>query len=304
MKCVITGGAGFIGSHLADSLRSRGHEIIILDSFASSKRESVPKGLKVVEHDVGCPLGDSLLEGCDAVFHLAADPNVKDSALKSKESFVTNVGGTFNVLEACRKSDVPRILFTSSSVVYGEAQIQPTPEDCPTIPISNYGASKLAGEAYCASFAHSYGIKATVLRFANIFGERSTHGVMFDFYRKLKKDPKKLEILGDGKQSKSYLHVSDCVSAALMAFEKQRGILDFFNVGSEEKRTVNEIASLLSREMGLGPDFQYTGGARGWAGDVSEMLLSVAKIKKLGWKPALSFEEGVSRYARWLRENF
>lgn len=304
MKTAITGGAGFIGSHLADSLIFRGHQVSILDNFISGKKENVPAGAEIIRADIASEISPSAFSGCGAVFHLAADPSVKDSALKAKEGFVANVAGTFNVLEACRKADVPKFVFTSSSVVYGEAKAQPTPEDYPTIPISNYGASKLAGEAYCFSYAHTYGMKATVVRLANIFGERSTHGVMFDFYRKLKKNPKILEILGDGKQSKSYLHVSDCVSAILLAFGKQEKPADIFNIGSRKKKSVNEIASLVAREMGVSPKFEYTGGSRGWAGDVSEMLLDTRKMESLGWKPEIAFEEGVGKYVSWLKSNY
>ncbi|MFA5077220.1 MAG: NAD-dependent epimerase/dehydratase family protein, partial [Candidatus Micrarchaeia archaeon] len=251
MRFLITGGAGFIGSHLADYLLAANHSVSVLDSFVSSGPGNLPSGAPVIKQDVCSQLEPSLFQDFDAVFHLAADPNVKDSALRAKESFVVNVSGTFNVLEACRKADVPKFVFTSSSVVYGEAKMQPTPEDAPTVPVSNYAASKLAGEAYCASFAHTYGMKCTVLRLANIIGERSTHGVMFDFYNKLRKNPYQLEILGDGKQNKSYLHVSDCVSGIVAASEKQSGIFDVYNVGSEEKRTVDEIARTLCSELNL-----------------------------------------------------
>ncbi|VVB98114.1 L-arabinose 1-dehydrogenase (NAD(P)(+)) [uncultured archaeon] len=304
MKILVTGGAGFIGSHLVDALLSKGHQVEVLDSFASSSPANVPRGVKVHKADIRKRLDPSAFEGCGAVFHLAADPNVKTSAENARENFDINATGTFNVLDACREAGAGRFVFTSTSTVYGKAEIMPTPESHPTIPASNYGASKLAGEAYCSSFAATYGIKATVLRFANIFGERSTHGVMFDFYQKLKKDPQRMEILGNGKQNKSYLHVSDCVSAMLLCFEKQPGSFGIYNVGSEEQRTVDRIASLVASELGVRPGFTYTGGEGGWKGDVSAMLLDVKKMKSLGWKPAVGFEHGVSRYVKWLKENF
>ncbi len=241
--------------------------------------------------------------GNDAVFHMAADPDVRSSARIPTKSFNLNVIMTFRLLEACRKGDIKHLVFASTSTVYGDADVIPTPEDYPCEPISNYGASKLACEAYCSAYAHSYGMKATMVRYANIFGERSSHGVMYDFYNKLKKNPKKLEILGDGKQTKSYLHVDDCVSATLTAFEKQDKIHDIFNVGSSEKHNVDEIAKLVCDAMKLKPEFKYAGGTRGWTGDVKLMLLDVNKIESLGWKQKISFQEGVKRYVKWLSKS-
>jgi UDP-glucose 4-epimerase len=240
------------------------------------------------------------LEGMDAVFHLAADPDVRVSATNPGNSFDINVAGTFSILESCRKADVKRFVFPSTSTVYGEAKVIPTPETYQCVPISNYGASKLACEAYISSYAASYGIKGTSLRLANIYGERSTHGVMFDFYNKLKKDPKKLEILGDGKQDKSYLHVSECVGAFLTAWKNQKAQYDVFNVGSREKHNVDELARTMSKTMGLNPRFAYTGTPRGWVGDMKLMLLDTGKIEGLGWAPKTGFEEGVKRYLSWL----
>lgn len=301
MKSIVTGGAGFIGSHLADSLIEKHGKVLVLDDFSAGSAKNLNKNAVLVKKDIlGAGLEDAFADA-ETVFHFAADPNVRTSATNQKANFVLNVSGTFNVLEACRKADVKKIVFASTSAVYGNAKITPTPESCPTIPISNYAASKLAGEAYCSSYAHTYGIKATVLRLANIFGERSTHGVMFDFYKKMKSNQKKLQILGDGKQNKSYLHVSDCVSATLLAAEKQTKIFDIFNVGSEERHTVNEIAKLVSKEMSCEPKFEYSGGKTGWAGDVPEMLLDVKKLEKLGWNQKIRFGEGIKRYIKWLK---
>jgi len=203
------------------------------------------------------------------------------------------------LLESCRKADVPRFLFASSSTVYGDAEI-PTPETAPCNPISQYGASKLAGEGYLSTYCSSYGIKGTTLRYANIFGERNNHGVMFDFYNKLKADPTKLEILGDGKQSKSYLHISDCVSANLIAWKAQEKQYDVFNVGVREQRTVNDIAQLESKFLGLSPSFAYTGTQNGWSGDVRCMLPDSSKLEALGWKAETDFETGIKKYVEWM----
>jgi len=300
MKVVITGGAGFIGSHLADALLRKGNEITIIDNLSTGKKENVPPGARFVLKDILKEDVAEEVEGADAVFHMAADPDVRLSAEDPVKSFELNTVATFRLLESCRKADVKGFVLASTSTVYGDAELIPTPENYPCVPISNYGASKLACEGYCSAYAHSYGIRTTVLRYANIFGERSTHGVMHDFYKKLKKNPSELEILGDGRQEKSYLHVEDCVSATITAFEKQEKIYDVFNIGSSEKHNVNEIAGMVCNAMGVKPRFRYTGGERGWVGDVRLMLLDVRKIERLGWRESTRFEDGVRAYLDWL----
>jgi UDP-glucose 4-epimerase len=297
MDALVTGGAGFIGTHLCRALAAKKINATILDSFISSRKEGC--AAPFVESDVRLLAKKEHYSGKDCVFHLAADPSVKDSALRPLEVFQHNALGTLNVLEGCRQNDVPHLVFTSTSAVYGIASKQPTPEDCTLAPISNYAASKVAGEAYCLAYAHTYGMKCTVLRLANIFGEGSTHGVMHDFCRKLEKDPSSLDILGDGKQSKSYLHVQDCVNAIILAYEKNAGVC---NIGSMQKVSVDQIARLISREMGITPEFKYSGGRQGWAGDVPDMLLDTAKLRALGWKQEISFENGLKRYVAWLRK--
>jgi UDP-glucose 4-epimerase len=302
MRAVVTGGAGFIGSHLVDRLVSEGTGVTVIDDLSCGKKENVSPKAAFVCKDIRQDLS-SELRGIDTLFHLAADPDVRSSAVNPAKSFEQNVAGTFAVLESCRKADVKHVVFASTSTVYGEADVIPTPETYPCAPISNYGASKLACEAYLSAYSSSYGIKGTSLRFANIFGERSTHGVMLDFYRKLRANPKEMEILGDGKQDKSYLHVSDCVSATLTAWKKQKAAYDAFNVGSKGKVNVDEIAGLMCRLMKVKPKFSYTGTPRGWAGDVRVMLLSTEKIGRLGWKEQISFEKGVKKYLAWLEKN-
>lgn len=300
MKLVVTGGAGFIGSHIAEELLRQGNDVVVLDNLASGSTANVPKKAGFAKKDIARDELTKELQGADAVFHFAADPNVRLSTDNSEATFDNNVLGTFRVLEACRKSGVERFVLASTSAVYGEAAV-PTPETCPCVPISNYGASKLACEAYAGSYAHSYGIKSTVMRYANVFGPGSTHGVIFDFYQKLRSDPKRLEILGNGRQEKSYLYVSDCVSATMAAFSNQKSVFEAYNAGSREKRTVNEIAQFVSRSMGVKPEAVYTGGERGWAGDVRLMLLECSKIEKTGWSAKIGFEHGAGLYLDWLR---
>jgi UDP-glucose 4-epimerase len=302
MKCVVTGGAGFIGSHLVDELIKADHEVLVIDNLVSGKEENIPTSAKLVKKDITSDDIAPELKGAEALFHFAADPDVRSSAQDPARSFRYNVIGTFNVLEACRAVDVKKFVFASTSTVYGETDVIPTPETHKTEPISNYGASKLACEAFISSYAHTYDIQSCVLRFANIFGPRSNHGVMFDFFHKLKKDPTKLEILGNGKQEKSYLYISDTISATIAAFEKQNNIYDVFNVGSREKRTVDEIAELVSKTGNWKPETQYTGTPRGWVGDVKLMQLDISKLEKLGWKQNVSFEDGVNLYIKWLMD--
>ncbi len=300
MSVLVTGGCGFIGSHLVDRLIENGEEVSVIDRNHELDYKN-PKA-KYFKRDIVTDELDECFEEVETVFHLAADPMVNLSATNPNISFEDNVIGTFRLLESCRKADVKQIVFTSTSTVYGEAEIIPTPEEYPCKPISNYGASKLSNEGYISSYAHSYGIKGTVLRLANIFGERSTHGVMYDFYHKLKKDPKELEILGDGLQEKSYLHVSDCVDAILTSWKKQKETIDYFNVGSNEKITVNALAKLMNKKMNLNPEFNHTGGKKGWVGDVPLMLLDCTKLRNIGWENKITFEDGVNRYLDWMKK--
>ncbi|MBN1169549.1 NAD-dependent epimerase/dehydratase family protein [Candidatus Micrarchaeota archaeon] len=298
MKVAVTGGAGFIGSHLADAL-TLDNEVLIIDHLSSGKKENINPKAKYIKKDIR---EETDLSGVETVFHLAADPNVRSSAETPEITFAMNVKGTFSVLESCRKNDVKHIVFASTSTVYGEAP-PPTSEDYPCRPISNYGASKVAGEAFISSYCSTYGMKGTIMRFANIFGERSGHGIMFDFYHKLKKNPEHMEILGDGKQDKSYLHVSDAVSAVLLAWKKTKNY-DVFNVGSTETANVDRIANLVAKNMGLSPSFAYTGTRQGWKGDVPAMLLDCSRLRSLGWNHEISFEKGVERYIKWLSANY
>ncbi len=302
MKAVITGGAGFIGSRLAEELLKQQYDILIIDNLISGSKENIPKSAKFVKKDIVKDDIANELEDADVIFHFAADPDVRSSAEKPEKSFNQNVVGTFNVLEACRKNDIERVVFASTSTVYGESETIPTPETMPCEPISNYGASKLACESYVSSYSHSYGIKSTVLRYANIYGPPSTHGVIFDFYKKLKTNPRKLEILGNGKQEKSYLFIDDCISGTMIAFQKQKKEYDVFNIGSEIKHTVDEIAEQVCKNIGISPIFEYTGGERGWVGDVKLMLLDISKLKDIGWKERTTFEQGVKEYISWLKK--
>ena len=309
MRVLVTGGAGFIGSCLCEELVKRGCEVSILDNFSSGSRSNVQHLLDAGSHRVrlfvgDCTKSDDLaraLKGVDVVFHFAANPEVRLELSDPETCFRQNVYATHVVLEAVRNSRVKKIVFASTSTVYGDARVVPTPEDyAPLEPISVYGASKLASEALITAYAHSYGFAALILRFANVVGSRSGHGVIFDFVRKLRENPRELEILGDEKQSKSYLHVEDGVDAVFLAlrhFLSEKKVLEVYNVGSLDKVDVKRIAEIVSEEMELRDlEFRFTGGVdggRGWRGDVKNMLLSVDKLLNLGWRPKLDSEEAV-----------
>jgi UDP-glucose 4-epimerase len=297
---VVTGGAGFIGSHLVDTLVAQGNEVLVIDSLCAGRKETIAQHIdsckvRFLQKDLLTDGWQESIEGADRLFHLAADPDVRQSAVNPDPTIQNNIIATYRVLEAMRRFQVPELGFTSTSTVYGDATIIPTPENyTPLEPISVYGASKLACESLISSYCHSFGMKAYVFRFANIIGSRSGHGVITDFIKKLEHNPSELEILGDGKQTKSYLEVHECVAAMLFAVGHARGTVNTFNVGSEDWIDVKSIAEIVCEEMRL-PDtkFRFTGGERGWVGDVPKMQLAVEKIKALRWKPLVGSRESV-----------
>ena len=300
MFIVVTGGAGFIGSHLVDTLVAQGNEVLVIDSLCAGRRETIARhidacNVRFVQKDLLSDGWQEKIAGADRLFHLAADPDVRQSAANPDPAIQNNVVATYRVLEAMRLHEVPEIVFTSTSTVYGEAWVIPTPEDyTPLEPISVYGASKLACEALISAYCHSFGMKSWNFRFANIVGERSGHGVITDFIRKLRANPAELEILGDGKQAKSYLEVHECIAAMLFATGKARGTVNTFNIGSEDWIDVKTIAEIIIEEMHL-PEtkLRFTGGERGWVGDVPRMQLSIDRLKALRWKPLLGSKDSV-----------
>ena len=297
---VVTGGAGFIGSHLVDTLVAQGNEVLVIDSLCAGRKETIARHIdsckvRLLQKDLLADGWQDSIEGADRLFHLAADPDVRQSAVNPDPTIQYNIMATYRVLEAMRQHHVPEMVFTSTSTVYGDATVIPTPENyTPLEPISVYGASKLACESLISAYCHSFGMKAWTFRFANIIGSRSGHGVLIDFIKKLEQNPKELEILGDGKQTKSYLEVHECVAAMLFAVGHARDTVNTFNIGSEDWIDVKSIAEIVTEEMHLsGTKFRFTGGERGWVGDVPRMQLSVEKIKALRWKPQLGSRESV-----------
>ncbi len=314
-RILVTGGAGFIGSHLVDRLVMEGYNVRVIDNLSSGD-------LSYISHHIGKPnfefiRGDlkspedvsRAIKDIDTVFHFAANPEVRLSVTEPEIHFRENIYATFNLLEAMRREGgVELFVFASSSTVYGDAKIIPTPETHEIRPISVYGASKAGCEALICSYAHLYGFKAVSLRYANIVGPRLRHGVIYDFIVKLRKNPKKLEILGDGTQRKSYLYITDTLDATLFAAQHIEGWYDVYNIGNDDWITVKEIADIVARAMGVRPEYVFTGGTRdgrGWPGDVKFMRLSIDKIKKKGWRPKYSSREAVRLTAESLvRELF
>ncbi len=310
LRALVTGGAGFIGSHLVDALMRSGYEVRVIDNLSQGRIENISRwigapGFEFIEGDVADEaIMREAVKSCDAVFHLAANPEVRLG--DPRTHYRENVHATYVVLEAMRASDVKKMIFTSSSTVYGEARIMPTPEDySPLLPISMYGACKLASESLIIGYCMMYDMGAAILRLANIVGSRARHGVIVDFIMKLRSNPRRLEILGDGEQTKSYLLVDDCVDAIMRAFESiDRGV-EIYNVGSEDAINVKTIAGIVIEELGLRDvEMTYTGGVegRGWRGDVRRMLLDISKIKSLGWRPRHNSAESVRLAARALKE--
>ncbi|MBC2702329.1 MAG: NAD-dependent epimerase/dehydratase family protein, partial [ANME-2 cluster archaeon] len=264
---LITGGAGFIGSHVVDHLIKK-NKVTVLDNLSSGRMEFVQHHMdntnfKLIEGDLMEPgTITSALDGIDMVFHLAANPDVRLGAEDTKVHLEQNILATYNLLEAMRLTGTARLVFTSTSTVYGAASIMPTPEDYgPQVPISLYGASKLACEALISSYCHTFNMKAWLYRFANIVGSRGSHGVLVDFINKLRVDPFTLEILGSGRQKKSYLDVDDCVDAMVFGVEHSDGTVNIFNIGSEDSIDVTGIADIVTQKMGYSDvEYRFTGG--------------------------------------------
>ncbi len=294
MKCFVTGGAGFIGSHLVDKLIQKNYYVTVFDNLSSGKKEFINHHMKNDRFRFVCAdlidkeiLSESI-KGHDVVFHIAANPDVRLGA-KKPDIAKKDINATYNLLDAMRVNDIKNIVFSSSSTIYGETPAFPLKEDYgPLLPISVYGAAKLASEGLISSFCHSFDMQGWIYRFANVVGERGTHGVLVDFINKLRKNPRELEILGDGRQRKPYLYVTECVDGMIFGFENSSDELNVFNLGCDSTTDVTRIAELVTEEMKLeNVIFNYTGGERGWKGDVPHFQFDIGKIESLGWKPGM-----------------
>jgi UDP-glucose 4-epimerase len=309
-KALVTGGLGFIGSHLVDRLLADGWDVLVLDNLLTGHRSNLshhkddPR-LQVTEGDIrDAETVSRCSRGCDAVFHFAAHALMRASLLDHRADLDYNIIGTLNVLEAMVANGVPDFVFASTSALYGEAEVTPTPEEYSGIQTSLYGAAKLAGEGYASAFAEFSPIRVWAFRFGTVLGERCRRGAIWDFAHKLRDDPSQLEILGDGRQSKDYMSVKDCVDGIMRGYEKGSDRVNIFNLGLQEQTTVAQVADLVIEEMGLSDvKKRYTGGMRGWVGDNPVVYLSTARARGLGWSPTVSPVEAIRATARWtLRE--
>ena len=311
MKAFVTGGAGFIGSNLVDRLLARGDEVVAYDNLSTGRREFLRDALanprfSLVEGDVldGAALS-AAMRGADFVFHLAANADVRFGTEHPEKDLQQNTIATFRVLEAMRENGVKRIAFSSTGSIYGEPTVFPTPEDAPfPVQTSLYGASKLACEGLISAYCGGFGFSAWIFRFVSILGERYTHGHVFDFYKRLRDDPSALHVLGDGKQRKSYLYVHDCIDAIFLATSKDVSAkATVLNLGTDEYCAVNDSIGWLTGALGLSPKLTYTGGERGWIGDSPFIFLDCGRMRKLGWAPKLSIQQGILRTLDYLRAN-
>lgn len=311
-RACVTGGAGFIGSNLANALLERGVEVTVLDDFSTGRREFVAQlerhpRARLIEGDVldGEALARAL-EGCDWVFHLQANADVRHGLEHPRRDLRQNTVATAEVLEAMRARGVERIVFASTGSVYGEPSVFPTPEDAPfPVQTSLYAASKLAGEGLIAAYAAGFHFTGVICRFVSVLGERYTHGHLFDFYRALRRDPTRLRVLGDGRQEKSYLYVGDCVRALLRCAERHEREpgAHVYNLGTEETLRVDDSVALITEHLGIAPRIEHSGGRRGWVGDSPLIRLDTGRIRSLGWAPRLTIEESVRRTLRWFDAN-
>lgn len=308
---IVTGGAGFVGSNLTERLLADGHVVTVVDDLSGGSLRNLEEcagyaDFRFAEQDLlNLEALTKVMAGHDMVFHLAANSNIPEGRRRTDIDLKLGTLATYNVLEAMRVSGIGEIAFSSSSVVYGEPNCIPTPEEYgPLFPISLYGASKLACEGLISAFCHNYGFRAWIYRFANICGRHGTHGVILDFIHKLQANPGQLEILGDGKQAKPYLHVSECVDAMLFIWKNARSEpLNFFNLGCEGATNTDRIAELLLETMGLrNIEIVHTGGERGWPGDVPQVRLDCSKLEKFGWKTRLVSDDAVRLASRQLVE--
>jgi UDP-glucose 4-epimerase len=310
MRAFVTGAAGFIGSHLVDRLIADGHEVVGYDNFSTGRAEFLADArrsgaFRLVEGDaLDAARLTEAMAACTVVFHLAANADVRFGTAHPRKDLEQNTLATFNVLEAMRANAVPKVVFSSTGSIYGEAAVIPTPEDAPfPIQTSLYGASKLAGEGLIQAYCEGFGMQAWIFRFVSILGERYTHGHVFDFCRSLRRDATRLHVLGDGRQRKSYLYVQDCLDAIFVALDRATARVNVLNLGTAEYCEVRDSIGWICAHLGVTPALDYGGGTRGWIGDNPFIFLDTSRIRALGWRPRLTIRDSVIRTVDYLQQN-
>jgi UDP-glucose 4-epimerase len=302
MKALVTGGAGFVGSHLCEKLLNQGHSVVAYDNLILGKKENLKNCLQhpkfsFIKNDLCNDPGlSSVFKGCETVFHLAANSDISAGGKQPDIDLQNGFISTYRVLEAMRETGVKKIIFSSTSAIYGEAKTKPTPEGYgPLCPESLYGASKLAAEGFISAFVHNFGIQAWIFRFANIVGARVTHGVIFDFITRLKKNPETLNVLGNGTQRKSYLHIDDCIAGILFGYESATAKVNIFNLASSGTTDVKTIASEVIRNMELNSKIVFGAEDRGWVGDIPFTWLDGQELEKLGWRAKMDSNSAIKK---------
>lgn len=309
MKYLVTGGAGFIGSHIVDHLMKKGHEVIVYDNFSTGKklfieqykseeRFTLIKGELLDQKKL-----NKAMKGVDFVFHIAGYADVRTGLTDHFINHSQNLEVTQAVLEAMHKNNVTKIAFASTSSVYGDAETHPTPEDAPFAPTSLYGAAKAASEQYIQAYASYYDWNAYIFRFVSFVGERYTHGIVYDLLKKIKDNPNTLELLSDGTPRKSSVYVGDGVNAIFKAISKTKQKVNIFNIGHDEVMTVDEIVDTILKAASVSITKKYLGGKRGWKGDNNFVHLDNTKLKNIGWKTTKSQREGIERTVAYLLAN-
>ena len=310
MRVLITGVAGFVGSNFLDHLLSEGYHVVGVDNFSTGRKEFIENAIGNTNFTffnidlLNLIALKKVTKDIDIVFHFAANADVRFGLQHPDKDLNQNTIVTFNVLEAMRFNGVKKIIFSSTGSVYGEPNEFPTPENCafPT-QTSLYGASKLAAEGLIQAYCEGYNFQAWIFRFVSLLGERYSHGHVFDFYNKLRLDPNKLEVLGDGTQKKSYLYIKDCINAVMTALENSNQKINIFNLGNYEYSEVKDSVKWIIEYLGLSPEIIYLGGKRGWVGDNPFIHLDISKILNLGWKPKLDIKSGIIKTISYLIDN-
>ena len=310
MKSIVTGGAGFIGSHLVDSLLKKGHKVVVADNLSAGKIENISHNFKnenfkfYEENILNFDAIDDIFarEKIKNVFHFVANSDIKSSFADSDIDFENTFLTTYNILKLMKKHRVKNIIFPSSSAIYGNFQKIIDEDSGPLFPISHYGAAKLSCEGFISSFVENYGFNAWIIRFPNVVGERATHGVVHDFINKLTRNNKKLAVLGNGNQDKPYLYVKDVVEAICFIRENCCEKLNYINIGVNSTVKVKQIADIVAKEMGLCPEITYQEQEAGWVGDVPAFKYKLDKIHKLGWNLEITSSEAVKKSARNILE--